>query len=198
MNCGIPYCHGTGAGPRRARRAARSTTRFRISTIWSYGGNWEEASRNLHSTNNFPDSPAASARHRAKPSCTLNINDNPGHHQDHRMRDCRSRLGQWLAQAGDRCNQDRQESRGWSAPARRHGLRAAGSRVPATRCICSRNTPRPVACCAMAFPISRWRNTSSTAAWRRWKLKASRSTTARRVGGTSPQCGRSPQDARRI
>ncbi len=66
----------------------------------------------------------------------------------------------------------------WSAPAPRGWLARSSSRAPGTRCMCSRSSPRPAACCATAFPISRWRSTSSTAGWRRWKPRASRSTTA--------------------
>ncbi|MFN5684570.1 MAG: glutamate synthase, partial [Bradyrhizobium sp.] len=54
MNCGIPYCHGTGS-------AAPGTTGCPVNNQipdWNdlvYNGNWEEAARNLHSTNNFPE-----------------------------------------------------------------------------------------------------------------------------------------------
>ena len=101
-----------------------------------------------------------------------------GHHQNHRMRDRRSRLGQWLAQAGNRARTRPARRSRWSAPARRGWPARSSSRAPATTCMCSRSSPRPAACCATAFPTSRWKSTSSTAAWRRWKPRASPSTTA--------------------
>ena len=54
MNCGIPYCHGTGS-------VAPGTPGCPVNNQIPdfndlvYQGNWEEASRNLHSTNNFPE-----------------------------------------------------------------------------------------------------------------------------------------------
>src|ERR1700721_1785193 len=54
MNCGIPYCHGTGS-------VAPGTPGCPVNNQIPdfndlvYAGNWEEASRNLHSTNNFPE-----------------------------------------------------------------------------------------------------------------------------------------------
>ena len=49
----------------------------------------------------------------------------------------------------------------------------SSSPAPAMTCMSSRGTPIPAACCATAFPISRWKNRSSTAAWSRWRRKAS-------------------------
>ena len=52
MNCGIPYCHGTGS-------VAPGTPGCPVNNQIPdfndlvYAGNWEEASRNLHSTNNL-------------------------------------------------------------------------------------------------------------------------------------------------
>ncbi len=42
-----------------------------------YQGNWEEASRNLHSTNNFPEFTGRICPAPCEASCTLNIDDNP-------------------------------------------------------------------------------------------------------------------------
>ena len=53
MNCGIPYCHGSGS-------VAPGTPGCPVNNQIPdfndlvYQNNWEEASRNLHSTNNFP------------------------------------------------------------------------------------------------------------------------------------------------
>ena len=124
MNCGIPYCHGTGS-------VAPGTPGCPVNNQIPdfndlvYDGNWEEASRNLHSTNNFPEFTGRICPAPCEASCTLNIDDNPGHHQDHRMRHRRSRLGQWLGQAGDRRAQDRQEGRRDRLRPGGPGLRAA-------------------------------------------------------------------------
>jgi glutamate synthase (NADPH/NADH) small chain len=42
-----------------------------------YGGNWEEAARNLHSTNNFPEVTGRVCPAPCEASCTLNIDENP-------------------------------------------------------------------------------------------------------------------------
>ncbi len=76
MNCGIPYCHGTGS-------AAPGTPGCPVNNQipdWNdlvYTGNWEEASRNLHSTNNFPEFTGRICPAPCEASCTLNIDDNP-------------------------------------------------------------------------------------------------------------------------
>jgi len=67
MNCGIPYCH------------AGCPVNNQIPD-WNdlvYTGNWEEASRNLHSTNNFPEFTGRVCPAPCEASCTLNIDDNP-------------------------------------------------------------------------------------------------------------------------
>ncbi len=76
MNCGIPYCHGTGS-------LAPGTSGCPVNNQipdWNdlvYSGNWEEASRNLHSTNNFPEFTGRICPAPCEASCTLNIDDNP-------------------------------------------------------------------------------------------------------------------------
>ncbi len=53
MDCGIPFCHGDTGCPVHNQIPD-----------WNdlvYNGDWEEAARNLHSTNNFPEFTAASA-----------------------------------------------------------------------------------------------------------------------------------------
>ena len=42
-----------------------------------YRGNWDEAARNLHSTNNFPEFTGRVCPAPCEASCTLNIDDNP-------------------------------------------------------------------------------------------------------------------------
>ncbi|WP_315835477.1 glutamate synthase subunit beta [Bradyrhizobium prioriisuperbiae] len=76
MNCGIPYCHGTGS-------VAPGTPGCPVNNQipdWNdlvYNGNWEEASRTLHSTNNFPEFTGRICPAPCEASCTLNIDDTP-------------------------------------------------------------------------------------------------------------------------
>jgi glutamate synthase (NADPH/NADH) small chain len=76
MNCGIPYCHGTGA-------VAPGTPGCPVNNQIPdfndlvYQGDWEEAARNLHSTNNFPEFTGRICPAPCEASCTLNIDDNP-------------------------------------------------------------------------------------------------------------------------
>jgi glutamate synthase (NADPH/NADH) small chain len=76
MNCGIPYCHGTGS-------VAPGTPGCPVNNQipdWNdlvYNGNWEEASRTLHSTNNFPEFTGRICPAPCEASCTLNIEDTP-------------------------------------------------------------------------------------------------------------------------
>jgi glutamate synthase (NADPH/NADH) small chain len=76
MNCGVPYCQGTGS-------LAPGTPGCPVNNQipdWNdlvYNGDWEEAARNLHSTNNFPEVTGRICPAPCEASCTLNIDDNP-------------------------------------------------------------------------------------------------------------------------
>jgi glutamate synthase (NADPH/NADH) small chain len=67
MNCGIPYCH-TGCPVNNQIPDWNDLV---------YTGAWLEASRNLHSTNNFPEFTGRVCPAPCEASCTLNIDDNP-------------------------------------------------------------------------------------------------------------------------
>src|SRR5215472_7000141 len=67
MNCGIPYCH-TGCPVNNQIPDWNDLV---------YTGDWQEASRNLHSTNNFPEFTGRVCPAPCEASCTLNIDDNP-------------------------------------------------------------------------------------------------------------------------
>jgi glutamate synthase (NADPH/NADH) small chain len=67
MNCGVPYCH-TGCPVNNQIPDWNDLV---------YTGNWEEAARNLHSTNNFPEVTGRVCPAPCEASCTLNIDDNP-------------------------------------------------------------------------------------------------------------------------
>ena len=67
MDCGIPYCH-TGCPVNNQIPDWNDLV---------YRGEWEEAARNLHSTNNFPEVTGRICPAPCEAACTLNIEDNP-------------------------------------------------------------------------------------------------------------------------
>ncbi|MGL4495449.1 MAG: glutamate synthase subunit beta [Beijerinckiaceae bacterium] len=67
MNCGIPYCH-TGCPVNNQIPDWNDLV---------YNNEWEEASRNLHSTNNFPEFTGRVCPAPCEASCTLNLEDTP-------------------------------------------------------------------------------------------------------------------------
>jgi len=76
MNCGIPYCHGTGSALPGTPGCPVNNQIPDFNDL-VYQGNWEEAARNLHSTNNFPEFTGRICPAPCEASCTLNIDDNP-------------------------------------------------------------------------------------------------------------------------
>src|SRR5882724_8438305 len=76
MNCGVPYCHGTNT----ITGAPTGCPVNNQIPDWNdlvYSGSWDEAARNLHSTNNFPEVTGRVCPAPCEASCTLNIEDNP-------------------------------------------------------------------------------------------------------------------------
>ncbi len=67
MNCGIPYCH-TGCPVNNQIPDWNDLV---------YLSDWQEASRNLHSTNNFPEVTGRVCPAPCEAACTLNLDDNP-------------------------------------------------------------------------------------------------------------------------
>ncbi len=67
MDCGIPYCHN----------GCPVNNQIPDWNDLVYSGKWEEASRNLHSTNNFPEFTGRICPAPCEASCTLNIEDTP-------------------------------------------------------------------------------------------------------------------------
>jgi len=67
MNCGIPYCHN----------GCPVNNQIPDWNDLVYNDNWLEASRNLHSTNNFPEFTGRVCPAPCEASCTLNIEDVP-------------------------------------------------------------------------------------------------------------------------
>ncbi|HET7412388.1 MAG TPA: glutamate synthase subunit beta, partial [Pararhizobium sp.] len=69
MDCGIPYCHGPTGCPVHNQIPD-----------WNdlvYSDNWEEAIRNMHSTNNFPEFTGRICPAPCEEACTLNLEDVP-------------------------------------------------------------------------------------------------------------------------
>ena len=69
MDCGIPFCHGDTGCPVNNQIPD-----------WNdlvYNGDWEEAARNLHSTNNFPEFTGRICPAPCEEACTLNLEDSP-------------------------------------------------------------------------------------------------------------------------
>jgi glutamate synthase (NADPH) small chain len=67
MDCGIPYCH-TGCPVNNQIPDWNDLV---------YRGDWQEAARNLHTTNNFPEVTGRVCPAPCEAACTLNIEDNP-------------------------------------------------------------------------------------------------------------------------
>ena len=67
MDCGIPYCHN----------GCPVNNQIPDWNDLVYHGDWEEASRNLHSTNNFPEFTGRVCPAPCEASCTLNLTEAP-------------------------------------------------------------------------------------------------------------------------
>jgi glutamate synthase (NADPH/NADH) small chain len=67
MNCGIPYCHN----------GCPVNNQIPDWNDLVYNNEWEEAARNLHSTNNFPEFTGRICPAPCEASCTLNLEDTP-------------------------------------------------------------------------------------------------------------------------
>ena len=69
MDCGIPFCHGPTGCPVHNQIPD-----------WNdlvYASDWEEAARNLHSTNNFPEFTGRICPAPCEEACTLNLENQP-------------------------------------------------------------------------------------------------------------------------
>src|SRR3954471_1080964 len=76
MNCGIPYCHGTGS-VQPGTPGCPVNNQIPDFNDLVYQNNWEEASRNLHSTNNFPEFTGRICSAPCEEACTLNLENEP-------------------------------------------------------------------------------------------------------------------------
>ena len=69
MDCGVPFCHGPTGCPIHNQIPDWNDLVYR--------GEWEEAVRNLHSTNNFPEFTGRICPAPCEEACTLNLEDMP-------------------------------------------------------------------------------------------------------------------------
>ncbi|MCW2314709.1 glutamate synthase (NADPH/NADH) small chain [Rhodoblastus acidophilus] len=67
MNCGIPFCHN----------GCPVNNQIPDWNDLVYRGDWEDAARNLHSTNNFPEFTGRICPAPCEAACTLNLEDTP-------------------------------------------------------------------------------------------------------------------------
>jgi glutamate synthase (NADPH/NADH) small chain len=122
-----------------------------------YRQDWKSALETLHSTNNFPEFTGRVCPAPCEEACTLRINSDA--------------VG---IKSIEHAIIDKGWEMGWVAPqpaAQKTGKRVAvigsgppgsparsSSRAPAMPWSCSRRTTASAACCATAFPTSRWRS----------------------------------------
>ena len=72
MDCGIPFCHDV-----KGLKGCPVNNQIPDWNDLVYRGEWEEASRNLHSTNNFPEFTGRICPAPCEASCTLNLTEAP-------------------------------------------------------------------------------------------------------------------------
>ena len=72
MECGIPFCHDV-----KGLKGCPINNQIPDWNDLVYKGDWEQASRDLHSTNNFPEFTGRICPAPCEASCTLNIIDEP-------------------------------------------------------------------------------------------------------------------------
>jgi len=107
MDCGIPFCNN----------GCPVNTSFPTGTTWCSRQLVRRRWYVLHSTNNFPEFTAASARRLANPPCTLGINELPSHQIDRALHH-RQGLGDgWVAPMPPRHKTGEKGCRGRLRPA---------------------------------------------------------------------------------
>jgi len=68
MDCGIPFCHGTGCPLKNCIPDLNELV---------YKGKWQQACELLHLTNNFPEITGRVCPAPCETACTLSVNDEP-------------------------------------------------------------------------------------------------------------------------
>lgn len=72
MDCGVPFCHDM-----KGLKGCPVNNQIPDWNDLVYNGEWEQASHNLHSTNNFPEFTGRICPAPCEASCTLNLIDSP-------------------------------------------------------------------------------------------------------------------------
>ena len=72
MDCGVPFCHDV-----KGLKGCPVNNQIPDWNDLVYRGDWEQASRDLHSTNNFPEFTGRICPAPCEASCTLNLIDQP-------------------------------------------------------------------------------------------------------------------------
>ena len=72
MECGIPFCHDM-----KGLKGCPVNNQIPDWNDLVYRGEWEQASKDLHSTNNFPEFTGRICPAPCEAACTLNLTDNP-------------------------------------------------------------------------------------------------------------------------
>ena len=114
MNCGIPYCH----------IGCPVNNQIPDWNDLAYRGDWQEAARNLLSTNNFPEFTGRVCPAPCEASCTLNIQDAPVTIKTIECAIIDRAFEEGWVKPEPAGSQDRQEDR-------RHRIRSGGSRLRA-------------------------------------------------------------------
>jgi len=130
-----------------------------------YRDRWREAVRTLHATNNFPEFTGRICPAPCEASCVLGINAPPVSIKviERTIIDHAWEQG-WIHPEPPRTRTGKRAAVVGSGPA---GMaRRSNWRARDTRRLCSKKPTASEACCATAFPISRWRSSPSTAALR--------------------------------
>jgi glutamate synthase (NADPH/NADH) small chain len=161
MDCGIPFCNN-GCPVNNIIPDFNDLV---------YRGDWKNAWHVLDSTNNFPEFTGRICPAPCEAACTLNYNDDRSASRASSTRSStapgrglggaapgETRTGKTVAVVGS----------GPAGLAAAQQLARAGHTSP-----CSRRTTASAACCATAFPTSRWRSRTSIAASSRCAPKAS-------------------------
>ena len=175
MECGVPFCHnGCPLG--------------NLIPDWNdlvYRDRWQDAIRQLHATNNFPEFTGRLCPAPCEASCVLEINEGDAVTIKQIENSIIDRAGPRAGSAAAAGGRDRPQRRGRRRRPRRHGRRAAAApRGPRASC-CSSATRPSAGWCASACRSSRSRRRSSSAASDQLAPRASRSAAASTSASTS-------------
>ena len=135
MDCGIPFCHdAAGEG---GQKGCPVNNQIPDWNDLVYNDEWEEASRNLHSTNNFPEFTGPHLPGAVRGVLHAEHHGVAGHDQVDRVRDRRQGVGEWLDRAPDSVHPHGQVGRGGRHRSGGHGggpaARPGGPRCPRLR-----------------------------------------------------------------